>query len=284
MAFNLGILGQVLTPAMAGLQRGNAMAEAEQYKRQREEEEAQRQARMQALQEELLRSREARDQEMHPLNMQTEKARALSALPTFAEPPEQLPGGTPSQEELLKLKEIQSRIDENTARAGYYRRMPRETSASTSKADPDVARREYLSKRIPDLQKPRTQKNEFGEDMTVPGLSTADAYRQAEREWTMMNGGGSGGMSAEERIASYVRSRGGMGGSSATGPTVSPEEREGALETAAPSTETTPTGDGKIRLGDQMQQRAAKQRWDELVGGGMDPDQATQQVLREFSR
>jgi hypothetical protein len=121
MAFNLGILGQVLTPAVGGMQRGQAMGEAEAYRRRQAEEEELRRARLQAMQETLLQSREARDAEMHPLQMQTEHARALAALPDFAQAPDQLPGGSPDEMEQLKMDEIRSRIAENTAQAAAHR-------------------------------------------------------------------------------------------------------------------------------------------------------------------
>jgi hypothetical protein len=39
-----------------------------------------------------------------------------------------------------------------------------------------------------------------------------------------------------------------------------------------------------IDLGDSFLQKAAEQRWNELVDGGMDPDEATERVLLEFER
>lgn len=127
MAFNLGILGQVLTPALAGGHRGMAMGEAEIYKRRQEEKEAERAARLQALREQLLQSQEARAAEMHPLEMQTERARALRNLPTFAEAPETLGDGLTSMDR-LKMEELQSRIGENNAQADWYRRRPATSS------------------------------------------------------------------------------------------------------------------------------------------------------------
>ncbi len=120
MALNLGILGQILTPAMAGGQKGLAMAEAESYRRRQLEQEAAREASFQAVREQLLQAENLRQQQMHPLQMQTEKARALAAMPTLAEAPERLGNGFSTRDQ-FQMEEIQSRIGENRAQTDLYR-------------------------------------------------------------------------------------------------------------------------------------------------------------------
>jgi hypothetical protein len=118
--FDLGVLGQTLLPALAGHQAGVNAAEAEAYKRRQAEEEARAAASRQALQEYLLRQREAREAELHPLQVQTERLRALGNLDFGVSPAERLGDGLSSKDE-LEMKEIQSRIAENDAQRDLYK-------------------------------------------------------------------------------------------------------------------------------------------------------------------
>jgi hypothetical protein len=141
MAFpGLGVLAQAVLPAISGGHKGIAIGEAETYRRRQEEKEAEREARLQALRETLLQNEEKRAAEMHPLQMQTERAQALKALPTFAEPPETLGDGLTSRDR-LEMEEIESRIRENNAQADYYGRRPSSGGAGGRAVRPEWERK-----------------------------------------------------------------------------------------------------------------------------------------------
>lgn len=175
---------------------------------------------------------------------------------------EPLPGGgMVTMEPSVRASLMNAETSERVARENRNAEMAR----AQYRAEHPVARAEnlegrrvaFIAKRAGELMKPQTEIIGGLEFEKGPGLSSDASYGQAAEEWALVRGSpGEGAFTVVE------------GGSSSTAPTS--RGFSGAGAHSAPEEPSMP------------QDEAMAQRWDELTGAGMSPEEATQRVLSEF--